>query len=132
MFSALEVLEKKELDFQISSIISAVASGLHAASYRNEAAQAVTIHSAKQDGRYRTEQHRSLMEELKTGLFQRHTVWPNSSYMGQVKASLITSIKIRAGVSGAWMPSPDYYQVCADFGGKEHTFVFVEETEVEE
>ncbi len=133
VFSALEVLEQIELNFQISSIISAVSSGLHAASYRNEAARAITIHSEKQDAKNRAEQHRSLMGELKTGLFQRHTVWPNSSYMGQVKASLITSIKIRAGLSyRRWIPSPDYYQVCADFGGKEHTFVFVEETEVEE
>ena len=138
VFSASEFLEKKERDFLAVGIISAVASGLQTSLYTSQAARALTIYSAKQDAKNRAEQNSSLMGELTTGLFQRHTVWPNYSYMGQVNASLITSrqkMLRRGGPTGfirnIALPSPDFYQVCADFGGKEHTFVFVEETEEE-
>ena len=138
VFSASELLEKKDRDFLAVGIISAVASGLQTSLYTSQAARALTIYSAKQDAKNRAEQNSSLMGELTTGLFQRHTVWPNYSYMGQVNASLITSrqkMLRRGGPTGfirnIALPSPDFYQVCADFGGKEHTFVFVEETEEE-
>jgi len=133
VFSATEFMKRTEQEFFAEAIIGAVGIGLSSSMYRSETAQAIATHSGIQDLQEGRQQHRSLMKELTTGLFQRHTIWPNSSYMGQVKAKITNSIKIRAGSTQRKnLPSPEYYQICAKFGGQDHTFVFTEEIEEEQ
>ena len=121
VWTAKEYLKKTENQHIRNNILAAVSTGLASSSYKSEAAQAITLESGIHRAKGEQISQKQLIGELQSGLFQRHTVFPNTSYMGSVRFDGTYSPP--HFTPGEKLPKIDFFQVCVTAGPDVHRFL---------
>lgn len=121
VWTAKEYLKKTENQHIRNNILAAVSTGLASSSYKSEAAQAITLQSGINRAKGEQISQKQLIGELQSGLFQRHTVFPNTSYMGSVRFDGTYSPP--HWTPGEKLPKIDFFQVCVTAGPDVHRFL---------
>ena len=127
VFSGGEYIEKTRSEFLVQNILSAVASGLHTASYESETARAIGMHGETDRMKDSVTTQQQLLSELRKGLYKRHTLFPSTSYMGSIKCTFDRRTTRRTFSPYHKDPTDaKFYQVCVKTGPDEHLFLIQE------
>jgi hypothetical protein len=125
--AAVDFMLDTERKHYMESTILAVGNGLLSAMvHDSETARAIdaqTNYFSQQAADIKFEE---LMKGLSIGLFQRHTIWPGKSYMGEVIATVTSSYRpSKISSDAVELPPPSLYQICVTTGDDVHTFVLL-------